>query len=168
MRQLSQRNWKAVPLIADTNFLSIHRANGDPLGLQVCVHIDVRCLGVIPLAVGKLDSISIRSLRYLDLSAASKPTHHHAFVDTFVGFRFDKFMGVGRDLFNDVIAPCQCESECERDDCSLHLFLPRRFYRMVFRSYARRLTQNLGKRKKQNAYSLISNRKPWFTSGPSS
>jgi hypothetical protein len=73
--------------------------------LQVCVHIDVGCLSVIPLAVGKLDGISIRSLRYFDLSAASKPTHHHAFVDTFVGFCFDKFMAVGRDCLSMLSHP---------------------------------------------------------------
>jgi hypothetical protein len=106
----SRGNGKAVPRVTDTNFLSIHRANGDPLGLQVCVHIDVRGLGIIPLAVGKLDGISIRGLRDFDLSAASKPTHHYAFVDTFIGFCFDKFMGIA-----DLVAPCQCESECERD-----------------------------------------------------
>jgi hypothetical protein len=122
LRRLSQRDWEAVPRIADTNFLSIHRANGDPLGLQVCVHVDVRCLGVIPLAIGEPDSIPICSLRYLDLPTASKPTHHQAFVNTFVGFCLDQFMGIGRDL----VAPCQCKSECERDDCTLHLFLPRR------------------------------------------
>jgi len=114
---MSRGNGEAMPRVADANFLGIHRANGDPLSLQVCVNIDVCALGVIPLAVSKLDGISIRSLRDLDLSAASKPTHHHAFVYTFIGFCFDKFMGAA-----DLVAPCQFESECERDDCSLTCF----------------------------------------------